>query len=237
MADEWTSGETDQQLLENNQGVDGRMVETLKRKVDTARTLREEFEEEDEVQWLVDDRDEETKRRDRDDRENEEPSRKKQVVEQKCPECQFKCYSDGEMKTHCNTSHGGMKKMKLCGNCNFTCSNVWEMDFHCRSRGHKAKKDEGVPCKKCDYICENKDDVWAHKRVHIPAEKLVECGDCIWVGDRLDNIRYHCGSTEHKMKMDYESLALAKAEAKGSKEVAAYQKKLAKDMKRAKNGK
>jgi hypothetical protein len=34
------------------------------------------------VQWLVDDRDEETKRRDRDDRENEEPSRKKQVVEQ-----------------------------------------------------------------------------------------------------------------------------------------------------------
>ena len=127
------------------------------------------------------------------------------------------------------------------------------MDFHCRSRGHKPKKDEGVPCKKwalieflfllcmghfkstklclasnrnslrCDYVCENKDDVWVHKRVsflskdfsdqrsqigqkicsnlhflnkiffcqvHIPAEKLVECGDCVWVGDRLDNIRF-----------------------------------------------
>ena len=23
-----------------------------------------------------------------------------------------------------------------------------QMDFHCRSRGHKAKKDDGVPCKK-----------------------------------------------------------------------------------------
>jgi hypothetical protein len=33
--------------------VDGRMVETLKRKVDTARTLREEFEEEDEVAPLA----------------------------------------------------------------------------------------------------------------------------------------------------------------------------------------
>ena len=74
---------------------------------------------------------------------------------------------------------------------------------------------------RCDYICENKDDVWVHKRVsfkvlilnirflfykfpfsqqlnfcqvHIPAEKLVECGDCVWVGDRLDNIRFSFNS-------------------------------------------
>jgi len=49
--------------------------------------------------------------------------------------------------------------------------------------------------------------------------------------------RYHCISAEHKMKEDYEGVALAKAEAKGTKEVAAYHKKLAKDTKRAKNGK
>jgi hypothetical protein len=28
-------------------------------------------------------------------------------------------------------------------------------------------------------------------QVHIPADKLVECGDCQWVGDRVDNLRYH----------------------------------------------
>jgi hypothetical protein len=28
-------------------------------------------------------------------------------------------------------------------------------------------------------------------QVHIPEDKLVECGDCHWVGDRLDNMRYH----------------------------------------------
>ena len=33
------------------------------------------------------------------------------------------------------------------------------------------------------------------------------------------NRRYHCGSSEHKMKEDYEARALAKAEAKGPKEV------------------
>ena len=33
------------------------------------------------------------------------------------------------------------------------------------------------------------------------------------------NERYHCGSSEHKMKEDYEAKALAKAEAKGPKEV------------------
>lgn len=210
MAGEWVSGHTDFQLIENNQGVDSY---TLKRKL------------------------EKEAHREEDDRENEEPTIKKPMVEKKCHECNFKCYNDGEMKTHCITSHGGVKKMKMCGNCPFTCHNVWEMDFHCRSRGHKVKKDEGVPCKKCDYICENKDDVWVHKRVHIPAEKLVECGECVWVGDRLDNIRYHCISAEHKMKEDYEAAALAKAEAKGPKEVAAYHKKLAKDTKRAKTGK
>ena len=36
------------------------------------------------------------------------------------------------------------------------------------------------------------------------------------------------------MKMDYEAVALAKAEAKGPKEVAQYQKKLAKDTRNAK---
>jgi len=214
--DEWASGE----LLENNQGVHKTdlMMESLKRKL------------EDEV-----DKHEET--RTRNGAKDDEPSAKKMFVEQKCGECGFKCYKDGEMKTHYNTSHGGFKKLKLCGNCNFTCTNVWEMDFHCRSRGHKSKKDEGVPCKKCDYICANKDDVWVHKKVHIPVEKLVECKDCTWVGDRLDNIRYHCGASGHSMKEDYESVALAKAEAKGPKELAQYKKKLAKDLKKSKQGK
>ena len=31
-------------------------------------------------------------------------------------------------------------------------------------------------------------------QVHIPTDKLFECGDCVWCGDRLDNIRYHIHS-------------------------------------------
>lgn len=96
-------------------------------------------------------------------------------------------------------------------------------------------------------------------QVHIPEHKLVECGDCVWCGDRLDNIRYHIHSQvgrksankmlesmkthpkllqepKHKMKIDYEAIALAKAEAKGPKEVAHYHKKLAKDVKMALKG-
>ena len=38
------------------------------------------------------------------------------------------------------------------------------------------------------------------------------------------------------MKIDYEAIALAKAEAKGPKEVAHYHKKLAKDVKMALKG-
>ena len=40
----------------------------------------------------------------------------------------------------------------------------------------------------------------------------------------------------HQMKIEYESIALAKAEAKGPKEVANYRKKLAKDLKLAMKG-
>jgi len=167
---------------------------------------------------------------------DEEPVKKKKMVEQKCAECDFRTYNEAALKTHQMMSHGQKKKMKVCDNCAFTCSNVWEMDFHCRSRGHKVKKDEAIPCKKCDYMCENKEDSWNHKKVHIPADKLFECDDCFWVGDRLDNIRYHSHSQEHKMKNDYEAIALAKAEAKGAKEVAHYHKKLAKDIKMAKKG-
>ena len=95
-----------------------------------------------------------------------------------------------------------------------------QQDFHLISN-----KMIWVRSLRCDYICENKDDVWVHKRVsffvvgkvlylehkiffykfpfsqqlnfcqvHIPAEKLVECGDCVWVGDRLDNIRFSFNS-------------------------------------------
>lgn len=206
----------DAELIENNQGVSDTdlMMETLKRKLEVEKNRMEEAK-----------------------KENEEPAGKKMMLEQKCAECSFKCYTDAEMRTHMGTSHNGNKKVKCCATCSYTCSNIWELDFHCRSRGHTAKKDDGVPCKKCDYVSADKDDAWVHKREHIPADKLVECGDCPWVGDRLDNIRYHAGSTEHKMKEDYEGAALAKAEAKGTKEVAAYKKKLAKDMKRACHGK
>ena len=84
------------------QGVDGNMVETLKRKLEEER----QREEEEEVAA-------------ENDRENKEPVKKKIMVEQvilmnmlevcmvfllqKCYECNFKCYSDAEMKTHAIT--------------------------------------------------------------------------------------------------------------------------------------
>jgi len=164
----------------------------------------------------------------------EDKQQKKQKLEElKCKECNFKCYNAAELSTHLTTTHGGKKKMKSCDNCSYMSDNTWEMDFHCRSRGHKVRKDESIPCKKCDYMAVNKDDSWVHKKVHIPPEKLFECADCVWCGDRLDNIRYHTVSQGHNMKIDYESIALAKAEEKGPKEVAHYKKKLAKDIKLA----
>jgi len=155
---------------------------------------------------------------------------------EKCVECDYKCWTDAEMRVHCMTSHGSAPRRKrMCANCNFTCINTWEMDYHARSRGHKAK--EVITCKKCDHLSETKEESWTHKKVHIPADKLFECGECCWNGDRLDNIRYHAHSQDHKMKIDYEAMAKAKAAEKGPKDLKNYETKLAKDIKKAKKGK
>ena len=129
-----------------------------------------------------------------------------------------------------------MGKKKVCEDCDFSCSNVdlILIDFHRQSRGHKFKKDDAIPCKKCDYLAKNLDDSFKHKKVHFQGDKLFECADCFWCGDKLDKLRYHSHSQDHKMKDDYEAIALAKAETKGTKEVAHYHKKLARDIKMAK---
>jgi hypothetical protein len=37
------------------------------------------------------------------------------------------------------------------------------MDYHARSRGHKAK--EVFTCKKCDVLCDSKEDLHNHRKV------------------------------------------------------------------------
>lgn len=155
-------------------------------------------------------------------------------VEEKCPECSYMCWTDAEMLIHRQTSHGSRpRRMRMCANCSYTCQNTWEMDYHARSRGHKAK--EVITCKKCDFLCETKEESWEHKKVHIPQDKLFECGDCTWCSERLDNMRYHEHSQDHKTKIDYEAIARSKAEEKGPKELKHYLTKLAKDIKKAKS--
>ena len=103
---------------------------------------------------------------------NEESQKKPKIEEFKCKECSFKCYNSAEMTTHLVTSHNGKKRMKVCDNCAYSSDSTWEMDFHCRSRGHKVKKDDSIPCKKCDYMAVNKDDSWVHKKVEIIFSKI-----------------------------------------------------------------
>merc|ERR1719429_322462 len=74
-----------------------------------------------------------------------EKQKKQKLEELKCGECSFKCFNKAELSTHEVTTHGQKKRLK-----------TWEMDFHCRSRGHKVKKTDNIPCKKCDYLAENK---------------------------------------------------------------------------------
>jgi len=167
------------------------------------------------------------------------PSRKRKAEEEPCPEqgCDFKSWYEEDMKFHIKNTHGFKQRIYKCGNCKWTCGNKWEMDFHCRGRGHKVLKEECIPCKKCDFLAETKDDAMAHKKVHIPADKLFECAGCVYVSDRLDNLRYHVNSAEHPMKTDYEKIAEEKAMANGPAALSHYKKKYNRDVKKAKAAK
>lgn len=169
------------------------------------------------------------------------PSRKRKAEEEKCPEqgCDFKSWFDEDMKFHVKNTHGFKQRIYKCGNCQWTCTNKWEMDYHCRARGHKVLKEECIPCKKCDFLAETKDDAMSHKKVHIDPDKLFECGGdgCVYVSDRLDNLRYHVNSADHPMKTDYEKIAEDKASANGAKALNQYKTKYARDVKKARQGK
>ena len=89
-------------------------------------------------------------------------------------------------------------------------------------------------------------------QTHTPACSIVDAGASLAVTCRYKIARFfgilQCykifflislkkrRSQGHQMKIEYESIALAKAEAKGPKEVANYRKKLAKDLKLAMKG-
>lgn len=169
------------------------------------------------------------------------PSRKRKAEEEKCPEqgCDFKSWYDDDMKFHVKNTHGFKIRIYKCGNCQWTCNNKWEMDYHCRARGHKVLKEECIPCKKCDFLAETKDDAMAHKKVHIDPDKLFECGgdECVYVSDRLDNLRYHVNANDHAMKTDYEKIAEDKAAANGPTALKHYKQKYARDVKKARQAK
>lgn len=167
---------------------------------------------------------------------HKDASHKRKRVAEKCVECDYKCRTVAEMRSHCVITHeSAPRRKRMCANCNFTCISTWEMDYHARSRGHKTK--EVITCKKCDHLSDTEEESWEHNKVHIPADKLFECGECSWNGDRLYNIRYHAYRQDHKMKVDYEAIAKARAAEKGSKELKHYETRLAKLIKRAKKGK
>ena len=53
--------------------------------------------------------------------------------------------------------------------------------------------------------------------IDVKSQKVCRC--FLSESIKCEHVSYHCGSSEHKMKEDYEAKALAKAEAKGPKEV------------------
>jgi len=163
-----------------------------------------------------------------------QPTRKRKAEEEKCPECDFKSWYEEDIAFHIKNTHGFKKRIWQCENCSWKCDNKWEMDYHCRARGHKMLKNECVPCKKCEFLASNKDEAMLHKKAHIPPEKQFECAGCIWISDRLDNLRYHVNSQDHPMKQDYEAVAEAKALAQGTAAHTNYKKKYARDVKKAK---
>lgn len=47
------------------------------------------------------------------------------------------------------------------------------------------------PCKKCSFIANTKVEFWEHSRVHIKAEKLLNCPKCTFVTEYKHHLEYH----------------------------------------------
>uniref|UniRef100_A0A5K3ENR1 C2H2-type domain-containing protein n=1 Tax=Mesocestoides corti TaxID=53468 RepID=A0A5K3ENR1_MESCO len=57
--------------------------------------------------------------------------------------------------------------------------------------GKPAGKLKFQRCKQCDYVAETKTDYWLHQRLHIKADRQLECTHCPFVTEYRHHLEYH----------------------------------------------
>ena len=94
---------------------------------------------------------------------------------------------------------------------------------------------EELNCDHCDFQSYDIAELTTHKKLShpngghslyntnkVPREKRFECGDCSLRYKALHYLRVHVWNKDHKMKIDYEAVALAEAEKMGPEYVKKY---------------
>lgn len=55
----------------------------------------------------------------------------------------------------------------------------------------EGKRGKPLKCKRCPFLCHNKEEFWDHIRTHIPASKLLTCPSCNFVTEFKHHLEFH----------------------------------------------
>ncbi|CAF1294780.1 unnamed protein product [Rotaria sordida] len=118
----------------------------------------------------------------------------------KCYSCGFYCHSSTILDEH-NRTHTSNTLLKstpiedislsLPTSISTSIKSVESSNGTNSEKSTSSNKAKVHRCRQCSYVSSVKEDYWAHHRVHIRADKILECPSCPFVTEYKHHLEYH----------------------------------------------
>lgn len=107
----------------------------------------------------------------------------------KCSYCDYSSRTEGRLKAHMKNYHSKTPPENWAGSRNSR-KDV-SGDSQPMNDGSTSKGNRLYPCRQCDFVGYKKNELWRHNKIHIKAEKQLQCEKCDFVTEYKHHYEYH----------------------------------------------